>query len=86
MGVASLVLGIIAVLITIFAQAYGYIGIILGVIGIVLAAIGMKKNPAKKGLAVAGLVLSIIATALCSIVWISCVICAAAISTGLSGL
>ncbi len=85
MGVASLVLGIIAVLITIFAQAYGYIGIILGVIGIVLAAIGMK-NPAHKGIAVAGLVLSIIATAICSIIWISCVICAAAISTGLSGL
>ena len=83
MGVASLVLGIIAVLITIFAQAYGYIGIILGVIGIVLAAIGMKKNPDKKGIAVAGLVLSIIATAICSIIWISCVICAAAISTGL---
>ena len=86
MGVASLVLGIIAVLITIFAQPFGYIGIILGVIGIVLAAIGMKKNPDKKGIAVAGLVLSIIATAICSIIWISCVICAAAISTGLSGL
>lgn len=83
MGVASLVLGIIAVLITIFAQPFGYIGIILGVIGIVLAAIGMKKNPDKKGIAVAGLVLSIIATAICSIIWISCVICAAAISTGL---
>ena len=85
MGVASLVLGIIAVLITIFVQAYGYIGIILGVIGIVLAAVGMK-NPAHKGIAVAGLVLSIIANAICSIIWISCVICAAAISTGLSGL
>lgn len=83
MGVASLVLGIIAVLITIFAQPFGYIGIILGVIGIVLAAIGMKKNPDKKGIAVAGLVLSIIATAICAIIWISCVICAAAISTGL---
>ena len=81
MGVASLVLGIIAVLITIFAQPFGYIGIILGVIGIVLAAIGMKKNPDKKGIAVAGLVLSIIATAICSIIWISCVIFAASISS-----
>ena len=80
MGVASLVLGIIAVLITIFAQPFGYIGIVLGVIGIVLAAVGMK-NPAHKGIAVAGLVLSIIATAICSIVWISCVICAASISS-----
>lgn len=81
MGVASLVLGIIAVLIALFAQSVGYIGIILGVIGIILAALGMKKNPEKKGIAVAGLVLSIIATAICAIVWISCVICAAAITS-----
>ena len=88
MGIVSLVLGILATVFGIFCLVpgisyYGWIGIVLGVVGIVLAAVANKKE--KKGINTAGLVLSIIATAICSIIWISCVICAAAISTGLSG-
>lgn len=79
MGVASMVLGIIALVITVFFQAWGYIGIILGVVGIILAAVAKKKG--QKGPATAGLVMSIIATALCSLIWIACIACAAAAST-----
>ena len=66
MGVASLVLGIVAIVISfipclgIYALVPSIIGLLLGLIGIVSAS---KANPPKsKGLAIAGLVLSIIAT------------------------
>ena len=80
MGIISLVLGILATIFGIFCcipgiSAYGWIGI---VIGIVLAAIANKKE--KKGINTAGLVLSIIGTALCAILFIACVACTAALS------
>ena len=83
MGIVSLGLGILATVFGIFCcipgiSAYGWIGIILGVIGIVLAAVANKKE--KKGINTAGLVLSIIGTALCAILFIACVSCAAALS------
>lgn len=60
MGVASLVLGILATIIGLFsAGALGWLGAILGIIGIILGALG-RKQPQGKGVATAGLVLSII--------------------------
>ena len=66
MGVASLVLGIIAIIISfipclgIYALVPSIIGLLLGLFGIISAS---KANPPKgKGLAIAGFILSIIAT------------------------
>lgn len=79
MGVASLVLGIIAIIIGLFsAGALGWFGAILAIIGIILGAVG-RKNPEKRGLATAGLVCSIIGLILCLIVYIACVACLAAL-------
>ena len=79
MGVASLVLGIIAIIIGLFsAGTLGWFGAILAIIGIILGAVG-RKNPEKSGLATAGLVCSIIGLILCLIVYIACVACLAAL-------
>ena len=61
MGVASLVLGIISLLISIGAGAagMGWIGSICGIIAIILGAIARKK-PEQKGTATGGLVCGII--------------------------
>lgn len=75
MGVASLVLGIIAVVIGLFTGgSFGWLGAILAIIGIILGALG-KKNPEKSGLATAGLVLSIIGLVLCLLLYIACIAC-----------
>ena len=86
MAVASLVLGIIALVIAVFIPAWGLFGAILGIVGIVLGALGRKKTPEKKGMATAGLVMSIIAVALGLIFWIACVACISAASTELAAL
>ena len=80
MGIVSLVLVILATVFGIFCLVpgisyYGWIGIVLGVVGIVLAAVANKKE--KKGINTAGLVLSIIGTVLCAILFIACVACIA---------
>lgn len=81
MGVASLVLGIIAVVIGCFsAGSLGWAGAIMAIIGIVLGALG-KKNEEKKGLATAGLVLSIIGLVLCLILYIACIACVGGIAS-----
>lgn len=77
-GIVSLILGILATVFGIFCLVpgisyYGWIGIVLGVAGIVLAALANKKE--KKGINTAGLVLSIIGTVLCAILFIACVAC-----------
>lgn len=75
MGVASLVLGIIALVIGLFsAGTLGWLGAILAIIGIILGALG-KKDPQKNGIATAGLVCSIIGLVLCLLLYIACVAC-----------
>lgn len=75
MGIASLVLGIVSVVWSCFGGTF--MSAIVGVVGIILGAIG-KKKAAK--CAVAGLVLSIIGTALGLLLYIACVACAGAIA------
>jgi hypothetical protein len=84
MGVASLVLGIIAVVFSIIPILFGYWGpVILGVIGIILGAMA-KKNNAK--CATAGLVLSIIGTSLAGLMLIACGLCVAAADSAINSL
>ena len=75
MGIASLVLGIIAVIIGLFsAGSLGWAGAIMAIIGIILGALG-RKEPEKSGIATAGMILSIIGLVLCLILYIACVAC-----------
>ncbi|MBQ5446037.1 MAG: hypothetical protein IIT48_05165 [Lachnospiraceae bacterium] len=81
MGVASLVLGILAIVLDI--TSLGWLGAILGLIGIILGAVG-RKNPEKKGIATAGLVCSIIGFVLGIIVYVACVACISAAGSAFS--
>ncbi len=74
MGVVSLIFGIISVIMC-WIPVANWIGVLLAVLGIVFGAIGMskaKKTNSGKGVAVAGLVLSIIGAVLGGIFWIAC--------------
>ena len=85
MGVASLVLGIISLLISIGAGAagMGWIGSICGIIAIILGAIA-KKNPEQNGTATGGLVCGIISLSWGIIATIACVACLGAAAGALS--
>ncbi len=78
MAIASLVLGIVSVALC-WLGYWAILALACGVVGIILAVKGRKSN-VQKGLATAGLVLSIIGTALSGILFV-CVICAAATVT-----
>lgn len=56
-AITSMILGIIAIL---ASCCFYYISIPCAIIGVILAAIGMKSGKGGKGMAIAGLVLSII--------------------------
>lgn len=80
MAVASLVLGIIALVISIFSGgSLGVVGIICVVLGLIFGIVG-RKDEAKKGLATAGVVCSLIGLLLGLILMIACVGCAAALA------
>ena len=74
MGVASLVLGIIAIVFG--AVGILPVGLICGVIGIILGALG-RQNPQKAGIATGGLVCSIIGASLSILFYVACYGCAA---------
>ena len=76
MGVASLVLGIISLVWSLFAGTW--MSALVGIIGIILGAVARKQAPS--GVATAGLVLSIIGTILSLLFFIACVACAGALS------
>lgn len=75
MGVASLVLGIISIVISVFGTgSFGWLGLILGIIGIVLGVEG-KKVPEQAGMAKAGFICSIIGVVLSLLFYIACIGC-----------
>lgn len=83
MGVAALVLGIIAIIIGIFsAGTLGWAGAIMGIIGIILGALGRKNAPeGKTGVATGGLVCSIIGTILSLLLYVACAACIGGVSS-----
>ena len=70
MALASLVLGICSLVFPFIGL--GWLSCILGIVGIILGALG-RKNPEKKGMATAGMVMSIISLALGILMWLACV-------------
>lgn len=74
MGVASLVLGIISLVIAFFLPIAKWIGAIFALIGIILGAMG-RKDPEKKGIATGGMVCSIIGFIICIIGFVACSAC-----------
>lgn len=74
MAVTSLVLGIISVVVAVFFAGLNWLAVILGVLGIVFGAMA-KKQPERKGLATAGLVLSIVGCILGVVMYLACVAC-----------
>lgn len=81
MGVAALILGIICIVLC-WIPVWNWVGIGLGVIGIILGAVGISKSKTTgkgKGVATAGLVLSIIGVAIAGIAWLACFACASAL-------
>ena len=86
MAVASLVLGIVSIVFSVFTGgALGWLGAIIGLVGIILGAMA-KKDPEKKGMATAGLVCSIIGLVLGLILYVACVACIGAAASGLNTL
>lgn len=73
MAVASLVLGIVSIVLSFFA-GINIVGGIVGIVGIVLGVYG-KKDPSKVGMAKAGLICSIVGTSLCFVFYLACVAC-----------
>ena len=76
-AIASLVLGIIAVVFWFFGWG-SLVSIICGIVGIILAS-NAKKAGFDGGMRVAGLVLSIIGLVGGAIVFVACVACASAL-------
>lgn len=75
MGVASLVLGIISIIIGLFSGGgLGWVGAIIGIIGIILGA-QRKKVQEQRGIASAGFICSIIGTILCILMYVACIAC-----------
>ena len=72
MAVASLVLGICSLVFPFIGL--GWLSVVLGLVGIILGALARKKETGK-GMATAGLVMSIIAVALGLVMWLACAAC-----------
>ena len=85
LAVGSLILGIVTILsviISLFAfWPMAIIGLITGIIGIILGVMAKKKYLG--GMAVTGLVLSIVGLVFCGVFFIACVACAGIIGAAL---
>ena len=73
MAIASLVMGILSLASIVFS-VFAWIGLIFGIMAIIFGVVANKAG--KDGKATAGLVMGIVGTAICAIVFISCAVCA----------
>lgn len=80
MAAASLVLGIVSLVCSIFS--FSFVGLPVGIVGIILSVVAKKSTP-KNGLATAGLVCSIIGTVFSAIVFVACAGCSALVGSAL---
>lgn len=87
MAVASLVFGIIALVISIVTGGFGlgWIGSICGLFAIIFGAVA-RRDPEKRGLAAGGLVCGILALIWGLIATVACVACLGATGAALGGL
>ena len=73
MSIASLVLGIVGICITLFsAGSLGIVGLLCGLAGLVLGVISFKKQPNKRAMARRGFFLSLISAVLGIVLFIVC--------------
>ncbi len=82
MATAALVLGILSIVL-IVVPGFNYLAMITAIIGVILGAISLKTLKAEgnpTGVAMGGLVTSIIGLSLSALLYISCFICAAGAS------
>lgn len=71
MAIAGLVLGIVGIVFT-FIPGVSIVGLIAAIVGLILSILARKRDPERRGMATAGLVLSIIAIVIWVIVLIAC--------------
>lgn len=81
LSVASMVLGICAIL---CSCCFYPVAFLLALVGLILGAVAIKKGPAGKGMAITGLILSIISVAIAALILIFAA--SLGISSGLSDL
>lgn len=82
MAAASLVLGIVSLVIAVFFNGYVWAGALCGIVGIVLAVLARKQAPS--GVATAGLVCSIVGTSLCVLFFVACSLLVRAVKDAVS--
>ena len=83
MAVTSLVLGICSLVFPFIGL--GWLSVIVGILGTILGAIG-RKDETKKGMATAGMVMSIISVALGIIMWIACAACIGSVASSVASV
>ena len=82
MGIASLICGVITLVMAVFsASGLGALGIILGLVGIIFGALG-RKDPEQKSMATAGLIVSIVGLLINAVLFVACIACIGAIGPG----
>jgi len=83
MAVASLILGIFSIVLSWIPVAGWIICLVMGILAIVLGALGRTRQPEKKGMATAGMILGIIGVVF-SVIFV--VACGAALGAGAKAL
>ena len=71
MAIAGLVLGIVGIVFR-FIPGVSFIGLIAAIVGLIISILARNREPERRGMATAGLILSIIAIVIWLIVLIAC--------------
>ena len=83
MAVASLILGILSIILSWIPVAGWIICLIMGALAVVLGILARKKQPEKKGMAITGMILGIIGIVF-SLIWV--IACGALMGAGATAL